>query len=504
MPRTSFIHSLFTPQFVHTYQRANSKLPIQTWYHHVGRKMQRFQNPANVFLPVAINVRTATDAKGGSTRIMVSPTDTEWYKVLCDEFRTIMGLPNSVAIDIQTPVGTCIEGMSHLRLSKVGELQVVDRATGAPICIKETAKPSRRMATDKGRDLRAWYEDELRDGLVQVVRAQLEGKTMQEINMVMAGDQAVHQALAEHVASSVPDWQSFLDTYAADDLARDINLGDVYETATKIAEGLLKRVRAGIRANAPHIQTFFAQQAANQASTQLKDGPLFQQHVATGISKYQDDGMMWRDIAEDVFYSGRTASIPVNIVKRGYQRYSHVAGCSGKHYGSSKRSYKYRGKKRGKRSSRMNAQVPVSSAIDKALTECAALAVGEQTLLQGDESYTGDTARALRMYHMFSNKHAFPVPPSDPVARPLPELVPLEHVERPMPELVPLKHVERPMPELVQTEDKALSIPELVRIPVRDMPGLEPIAHNESDRDQYDDLQSDIFVDDAPNMEDFL
>jgi hypothetical protein len=445
---------IYTPRFLEIHRISGSKLPPQTWYHHVGRKIQQFQNPANVFRPVALNVRTASDPMGGTTRILVNPTDNDWYHVLKDEFKKIMKLPISMSIKIQTPIGTGIESMGNLRLRKVGELQIINERTGSPVYIEKTAQPSKRMATDKSGDLREWYTDELRDGLVQVVRECLQGKQIYEINDLMVGNGVVHNAMAEYIEESVPDWKSFLDTYALDDLARDINLNDTHETSMKIAEGFLKRLRAGMAANEAHVRTFFAQKKAS-------DNPLFKQHIATGISKYDNDGVMWKDIAEDVFYSGRTASISSHIIKQGFRRYSNVS-CS-----SSKRS---KGKKKGKGKGKGKGKNYHSNS-------CISESIGNK--------------RAMKMYHLFSNKHAFPgtILKKKPSFKPMPGLVP---IERSMPDLVPIEQV---------VTATTSSLPRLIPIHGDDVPTLRSIIGEEVDDI---DVDGDLFVDDAPNLEDFL
>jgi len=483
---------VFTPHFLNTHRQSGSKLSAGAWYHHVGRKMNTFKNPANVFRPVALNIRTATDTMGGTTRMMVNATDDAWYTDLTTELASMLNVPKHVTLKVQTPMGLEIAGMSPARLHKVGELQVVDKNSGSPVYTQRTAEPPKRLTINKGTDLHEWYTDDLRDGLVQVVRQTLTNKSEHEIDRLLKGGEIVQQKMAQFIEDSVPDWETFLDTYAFDDLARDINLDDTHETAMKISEGFLRRLRAGIRANAPHIRTFYAQKAAKQH----EDGPLLGQHVATTVTKYHDDGMMWQDIAEDVFYSGRTASIASTIVKQGFRRFSDIEARARRRGGRRARRSKAR---RGKKAPLRHHKVPGMPRAKRGylhpmgdkkdhtpMAECVGLEVPNEAFLCGETTYSGDQTRAMQHYHMFSHQFAYPqiesTMPIDHVESSMPELIPIDHVESSMPELIPIDHVESSMPELIPIDHVESSMPELIPIDhvESSMPELIPIDHVES------------------------
>jgi hypothetical protein len=419
------------------------------------------------------------------------------YQKLVDAVKTMLGVKTPIAI--QTYMGKEIKNMSHQALLKAGELVIVNPSNGSAIIGSSIVEPPRSMATDKLRDVEKWHADTLVKGVISLVTKELADLELPQVEAAMIRDGKIHRAIANFIKSSVPDWPAFIETYARDDTAKAVNLTNNGEDAAMvIARGFLQQVAGAIRANASHIKTFFAQREAQQLTGKpIGDRPLFEQHIATSISKFSNVGAMWRELAEDAMLHGNTARLPVACLYNGHQR-----SCA-------------------------EPTVPIRSAIP------ATIRMNQEHPFKrahidsplASEQYAGDTERALDMYHLFSGRHLpsvkqTPTLPAisdramemyklysggteeigDDVKRgknekkksalkqffsrtgdeidDLPKLVPISEAVsapafRPMPKLVPISEAvseSRPMPKLVPISE-AVSAPAF-----RPMPKLVPIS----------------------------
>lgn len=473
----------YTPAFRTVYRLCGSSLPIDTWYTMVGKHLSVFRNPTNAFLPITLNVAVANRADTPAVRINVNPNDSEWYSKLTDALKEMCGIKGSVSV--RTYMGTPIDSMTHQQLRSAGQLHIVNAKHGTQLfsVANEVTSPPKYMAADKLRDITLWHQDELRDGVADVVADALGEKSMQEINAAMTRDGPVQRKIADYIKSTVPEWSAFVATYARDDVARQANAengGD--SVAMAISRGYLQQVRAAIRANTPHVSAYFAQREAQQLmGAKTDDAPLFTQHVATSVSKFADARVMWKEIAEDAMYHGRTARIPIAALYDGHQRICCYTPDDKKK------------KKKARRNVNTNVESPLVRLQVKSSVEGA---------------YPGDSVRAVQMFHLFSGSAAPAVPPMPalvPIEDEMPRLVPLESLGKEMPRLVPLESEEVVMPELVDVGKRARRTKRKTK--KKGKAKYHVYMNDEVDPLASYDLEEPLFesgYDDAPNLEDFL
>jgi hypothetical protein len=96
---------IYTPQFQSVYQKTGSSLPIGQWHSIIGKKLQQFQNPSNVFMPVSLHIQMApVGSDVSAATLKVSPTaDGQWYEKLVEAVKTMLGVQKP--IEIQTYMG---------------------------------------------------------------------------------------------------------------------------------------------------------------------------------------------------------------------------------------------------------------------------------------------------------------------------------------------------------------------------------------------------------------
>lgn len=393
-------------------------------------------------------------------------------------------------------MGESIEDKSHRALLHVGELQVVSARGGNVITHPENTvvAPPRHMSADRITDVAKWHQDTLREGIVNVVTNTLKPLGRVEASIAMELNGKLQQSISSYISNSVEDWPKFLSTYARDQVARDVNLKEPKAVADAIARGYLQQIRSGMRANTAQVTKFFAQKELEAISgRKAEDRPLFGTvGESVGTSQFSDAACMWREIAEDAMYHGRTERIPIAAIYDGHQRVCAPI-----------------------------VQAPTRRRVLQDVVHPLTRLGMDSSIAQ--KAYPGDSDRALAMYHLFSGKptaigcHSCsnhgkngkkgdketcksnigsnlptlvpirgqirPMPVGSGADRPLPRLVPIgapwasAASDRPLPRLVPIgssaADAQRaPLPRLVPIGSSAADASD------RPMPKLVPISGN--------------------------
>jgi hypothetical protein len=88
---------IYTPQFRSVYEKTGSALPIGQWHTIIGKKLQQFQNPSNVYMPVSLAIRMAPlGSEISAVKLKVSPSDGQWYRRL-----------SFFCVTLKSPFGGC-------------------------------------------------------------------------------------------------------------------------------------------------------------------------------------------------------------------------------------------------------------------------------------------------------------------------------------------------------------------------------------------------------------
>ena len=453
---------VYTPHIRAVYKKLGSKLPLPIWVKSIGSKLPYFQNDSDIYNPITLHVKIAGDinTSDGTVALQIAPTDKQWYSKLQGAIKEMTGANN---VDIVDYLGDCIKSFSYSQLYSAGELDVVNSRNQSVVRIKSTVAPPEHMATNKIETIHTLVKD-IRDSITDTVASGLKGHTMAEIGQLTLQDGPIQKSI-ERTLMERKDWETFMNTYAMDDVARN---NTVQQKTSAMAKSILFQVREGLKANEPQIRTFYAHQAGKKTG----EAPLWSQHPATiaADATYKDEYSMYRDIAEDAMYNPLLARKLVYIIHRGSdrqikssmkpkRRVQKKTGDDDQHI-MDKFYHQYYYKKHGKFPGH------VIEKFNKKAT------IGTE--------YPGNEQEAVNMFLMFSGKHTpvqnkhTLVPIS--IESEMPELVPIPGVEQKKHTLVPIS-IESEMPELVPIPGVEQKKHTLVPISVgSEMPELVPIS----------------------------
>lgn len=430
---------LYSPVFLQVYKQSKSKIPLHIWADAIGKKLPIFKNnPSSVYntVKLAIKIKGKTNDSNGIVNLRVAPTDADWYPSLQSALKEMTG-KNVHVVDY---LGNPIEKMTMEQLSQVGELDIVDTATSQTIRLplSSSCEPPAHMATNKMTTINQWYEKS-RDMIANSIADGLTGLTMPEISQATTKDQKLQKIIEKSLQQSHSDWQSFLNTYAMDNVSRSTPMS---EKTSNIAQSILHHVREGLKANQLQIKAFHALNGTQGDN-------LWSDHVSTKVN-YKDEHSMYLDIAEDALYSKVLGTKISHLIYRG----KRIA--KGGHKRNPNISYKASSLKE-------NTGHPVKEFYDQHYYPKFKKYPGHVIEQFNNKehikssAYPGNAERAKDMYRLYSgrfllNKNPQPAVKNHKIGS-RHRLVPLDDIKEEMPRLVPLKksssNIKEEMPRLV-------------------------------------------------------
>lgn len=473
---------MYKPAFVHAYKSSKSSLPINVWATAIGRRLPQFRNETDIYSPVPLHVKIAGDLNDstGIVRLSVMPTDTHWYKKLTDALSEMTGRHN---VDVVSYLGKPIRDMNPEQLMAVGECDVIDKHSGAPVRLASIVPPPLHLSTNKQADLKEWWNNQ-RSALAKTIATQLKDMTMAEIAQATLANGPIQQTIETYLKRHTPhnlEWNKFLEAYG--------NSGAT--DAQAMSNKLLDAVRQSLVANETQIRTHHAS-VGSEAS-------LWKDKKAV-TSRYKDDFTLYRDIIEDAMYHPLVGQEMVHAVLYGTQT---IEAC-----------HKKKKKKKPAKKDQMNMEHPINAYYKEYHYKVhgklpghriAELNVGEQAI----GAYGGSAQRAVDMFNLFSGRAVkqAPAPAAASVVSmgeaieyatkySMPRLVPIETEE-----LIPIECdacAPRELPKLIPIDQ---SMPPL--IPIK---GLSHFDHQPAPVHvpSLEELCEPIWVDDCPNLADFL
>jgi len=532
---------MYKPAFVHAYKSSKSSLPINVWAKAIGRRLPQFRNEEDIYSPVPLHVKIAgsLNDSNGAVRLSVMPTQSNWYADLTSALCEMTGKRD---LQVVSYLGQPIKDMTPEQLMAVGECDCVQsEALDAPIRLASVVPPPLHLSTNKQAELKEWWNNQ-RSVLAEKIAVQLKGMTMAEIAQATIANGPVQQTIESYLCQNTLhdlQWDKFLAAYG--------NSGST--SAQAMSNKLLDAVRQSLVANETQIRTHHASVGSEAA--------LWKNQRSAPASRYKDDFTLYRDVIEDAMYHPLVGQEMVHAVLYGTRT------VDGRH---SKRKHKKKKKKRSSKMGHpINAYYSdYHYEVHGKLPGHRIAALNKPASV--DAEYPGDAERAVDMFNLFSGRAVQNVAPQEehvtsskliPLAQAvayaeqysgarssmpelipisndmhsssLPELIPIEsRADRAMPELVPIQSSSSDLPELIPIECGACSakkdkkkdkkgktrkmnsqmLPELIPID-QSMPPLIPIAHMKHTREPLEvpsvaDLCEPIWVDDCPNLMDFL
>ena len=260
------------------------------------------------------------------------------------------------------------------------------------------------MATTHHQDLSNWIQNNLSNGLADVLASQLANKTPEQINGLVVKNGPMYDSIVDYLCEkSIPEefssWGEFTTTFAKDKTARSRDPSDV---ASSVANVVLHTARTALSANESQVHAVHAAKALKETGEQ----PVFQRHATAAIaSRYENDLELYHDIMEDAMYNQLLGRKIIFLVKN---------GGDGKTY--RKRIFKKK-KKRGvvhHHHSRYGGGHPLYDYYRGHYYNSYGK-IPPQALSKEVDSkvYTGDATRATEMFHLFSGRPAFPTVSDD-------------------------------------------------------------------------------------------
>lgn len=204
--------------------------------------------------------------------MQVDPTDTAWYQTL----RTAIaeGMQISKADIPYTTLhnmrGDDIAEFDPHTLHHVGELTV--RVRGKQRKVGQVFTPAANVRPDKVNDLVTWYEDDVREKVIDHVASHLVGSSIIELDTKTRRGAPLLKEIQAIVEESVPgaDMDRFMKLYGVNDRARNTPGADV---AARIARSIASQLRKGIKANHKRIADYHSAQAARRAAQKAAKEP---------------------------------------------------------------------------------------------------------------------------------------------------------------------------------------------------------------------------------------
>ena len=476
---------MYKPAFIHAYKSSKSSLPINVWANAVGRRLPQFRNEEDVYCPIPIHVKIAgsLNDSNGAVRLSVMPTNKEWYSDLTEALCEMTG---ERAVNVVNYLGTPIQGMTPEQLMAVGECDCV-KSNGTPIRLGSVVPPPLHLSTNKQGELKEWW-NQMRSPLAEKIAVQLKGMTMAEIAQATLVEGPIQQIIESHLTQNTLhdlEWNKFLKTF-----------GNGNTDSEQMSKKLLDAVRQSLVANETQIRTHHASIGSEAA--------LWKSNKLNGASSYKDDFTLYRDIIEDAMYHPLVGQQMVHSILYGTKEIGRRA----------KGGQKKKKKKENGKAHPINSYYQTFHFQEHGKLPGHRIAELNRTEGNVGSEYPGDSKRAIDMFNLFSGR-AVDASPST-----ITNLVPIARVAAFLEsELIPIecgacdkkkkkkKNVSSRMPELIPIESK---LPELIPID-RELPALVPIRgirhierHDPVEIPSSAQLNEPIWVDDCPNLTDFL
>jgi hypothetical protein len=209
-----FSSEMYRPEFIHAYNLSRSKLPIDSWAQIIGKNLPQFSSASSIYNPITIQVKMAgeTNSPTGAVKMSVDATDANWYSKLLN---VLESMTNKKISSVVNYLGNSIESLSPADLAKVGECDLIDSNKKTPLRLAEPVQPPMYMSHNKLGHLKKWWEEK-RDGLAQKIAADLKGLNMSEIAAATKLDGPVQTTISKYLERNTLDgltWNEFAKTY---------------------------------------------------------------------------------------------------------------------------------------------------------------------------------------------------------------------------------------------------------------------------------------------------
>ena len=293
---------------------AGTGMDIDTWCEDVGKHLSEFQSKRQIFNPVSLSVKLTPDFNDpqGSVKIQIPVTDHDWFHTLTD---VISGMVNQDNIDVVDCTGESIKGFSAEQILESSGFDVVDNDSRRFIRIDNVVAPPRKMCNNKPQYILQWWETIRDDISTEVISELCKKKNMATIAPAVSLKGPLHARIESMLSGSNPfgeSWNTFLQTYAVDDVTRGL---DTKQVTKRIADIIISRLRTGLFSNQRHIGAYFSQ--IEDDEDQLWDDGQKSKSI------YTDKTEMFKDIFEDVIFQGSLERDICDTIYHGYNVVQH-------------------------------------------------------------------------------------------------------------------------------------------------------------------------------------
>jgi len=476
---------MYKPAFIHAYKSSKSSLSLPVWAKAVGRRLPQFRNEEDIYSPVPLHIKIAgsLNDSNGAVRLSVQPTNENWYH---DLTQALSEMTNERNVEVVNYLGESIRDMSPEQLMAVGECDCVKQTNGLfhPVRLASVVPPPLHMSTNKQAELKEWWNG-IRSPLSEKIAEHLKGMTMAEIAKATLVDGPIQNEIETYLVGHTLhnlEWDAFLSTY-----------GSGNTTSDAMSKKLLDAVRQSLVANENQVREHHASIGSEAA--------LWKSNQGSGQSRYKDDFTLYRDIIEDAMYHPLVGQQMIQAIVHGSigrcmkqkKKKTKKVIASGIHpitaYYQQYHFNEY-GKLPGHRIAELNRNIATTGA------------------------YPGDAKRAFDMFNLFSGRgidntqavvHSNLIPISEAISHAqrysseMPKLIPIDHLCDEMPKLIPIEQSLEPINcgscgTHKKKKDKKSGKPINM-----EMPRLIPIEVPSDEQ-----LGEPIWVDDCPNLMDFL
>ena len=432
----------YRPRFVQVYNLygKSTGMKIDVWADVIGKQMQEFSSTRQVYKPATIIIRLTKKLNDpqGSVKIQVPLTDSDWYPQLLKDVREMTNI--SRKIDIVNYAGEPIKDFSTRKITTSSEFNIVDKQTGKFIRVASAIEPPRKMSSKKTHYITEWW-DGIKEDISSIIIDSLKKKNMTSIVSAVASDGDIQSRVNKCIMGSNPfgeSWRDFLQTYAEDNVVRQLDPNDVSKQITNI---ILEKIKNGLKSNQAQIGAYFSQ-------VESKQEKLWDDNVSNE-SIYSNRHEMFQDIFEDTLHSNNLRKQVCQIVNNGR---------------NVDRKLKSVNKRvQHQRQARPNAPHPLTSYYHEHHYDTFGKMPGHvinefnknYNKNKVDAKYPGDPKDAQNMFLLYSGRFR------DTSNNNMPELELYSDIDSKMPELIPAKreNIDNKMPRLIPIDSK---MPELV------------------------------------------
>jgi len=279
---------MYKPLLIYKYEHSGTQLPIDLWVRVVGKKLPEFQDDNDIYCPIPIQIKMAGNLNDptGSVRLSISPTSPKWYEELVNVVSDMVKEKN---VQIVNYLGQSIKDLKPQQLVNVGECDIIN-PKGKLVRIEKVVSPPLSMSSNKIGELRNWWKT---NKLSDKIALQLKGLNMHEIAVATKFGGGVQKTIKNYLESNTLhnlEWDQFLSTY-----------GNGRTSLDHLSNKLLDAVRQSLIANEEIIKTHNAIQSVD-------GNALWKKTPSNSVaSHYKDDYTLYRDIVEDAVFHPRVS-----------------------------------------------------------------------------------------------------------------------------------------------------------------------------------------------------